>query len=110
MTLWTWIENHQSLSVGIIGFAGVIFTLLINASQARKQRRDVLRHDCETLRTALIEELKINRYSVTSNLDGLDDVSVTRGYMMPTDPMDGAFRAFMDRIDLLSQSEVGKVM
>jgi hypothetical protein len=73
MTLWTWIQEFQTLTVGIIGFAGVISTLLINARQAREQRREERRHERQTLRVALIEELKINREMLAYNIDKVKD-------------------------------------
>ena len=112
MTPWTWIQEHQTLLVGIIGFIGVISTLLINAGQARKQRREERRHECQTLRAALIEELKINRHSLKENMDSLKQQPPEKGggAFMPTDPMDDAYRSFVPKIGLLSQAEVSKVM
>ena len=110
MTLWTEIRELQYLIVGIIALVGVLFTLLFNAREARKQRRDERRHERETLRAALIEELKINRESLDRNTDSDNEPSETGSYFVPTDTMDDAYRAFTHRIGLLSQAEVRKVM
>ncbi len=110
MALWTWIEGHQNLTVGIVGFVGVIFTLWFSAWQAREQRRDERRHEIKTLRAALIEELKINRETLVFNLAKTNEASETTGFFVPTDCMDDAYRAFIHRIGLLSQAEVRKVM
>jgi len=101
MALWSEIQHFQTLIVGIIGFAGVIATLWFNARQARNQRIDERHHESEALRTALIEELKIIRESVTDK---------SQDAFVPTDPMDDAYRAFTHRIGLLSEGEVRKVM
>ncbi len=42
MTLWTEIQRHQYLIVGIIGFVGVIFTLWFNAWEARNKPPTVI--------------------------------------------------------------------
>jgi hypothetical protein len=115
MALATWLEEFQTLTVGVVGFAGVILTLWFNARQAREQRREERRHECQTLRTALIEELRINREWLVRNTekvikDTINDLTEERGYFAPTDPMDDAYRAFRHRIGFLSQPEVGKVM
>jgi hypothetical protein len=68
MTLGTWVQEFQTLTVGIVGFAGIILTLCFNARQAREQRREERRHECQTLRAALLEELKINRETLVSNM------------------------------------------
>ncbi|HZL61467.1 MAG TPA: hypothetical protein VFC32_04120 [Pseudolabrys sp.] len=107
MALWSEIQHFQTLIVGIIGFAGVIATLWFNARQARNQRIDERHHESEALRTALIEELKIIRESVTENAAGSDK---SQDAFVPTDPMDDAYRAFTHRIGLLSEGEVRKVM
>lgn len=114
MTIWGWIQEHETLSAGITGFSGVIAVLVFNAWQERQQRRNEQRHERQTLRVALIEELKIHRESLSGNVDtskqSQKDSSGTVGAYVPTDPMDDAYKAFTSRIGLLSQSEVGKVM
>ena len=108
MTLWTEIEKFQNVIVGIIGFAGVSFTLWFNSKEARKQRREERQHERKALRTALIEELKINRNALVT-LEQKPTKNVGGAYV-PTDPMDDAYRSFVPRIGLLSQAEVSKVM
>jgi hypothetical protein len=114
MTLRTLVQEFQTLTAGTIGFAGVIITLVVNAWYAREQRREERRHECHTLRAALMEELKINRETLVSNMnkvrDSAYDLPEAGGYFVPTDPMDDAYRAFTHRIGLLSQAEVSKVM
>jgi len=87
MTLGTWVQDSQTLIAGAIGFAGVIGTLLLNARYAREQRREQRRHECQTLRVALIEELKINRGTLVSNKnqikDGGNDLPDEAGYFVP---------------------------
>jgi len=112
MTLWAEIAKFQTLIVGFIGFAGVIFTLWYNGNVAREQRRDERHHEREALRAALVEELKINRRSLKENADSLKQQPPKEegGAFVPTDPMDDAYRSFVPRIGLLSQAEVTKVM
>ena len=109
-TVWTWIENHQTLTVGIIGFLGVIATLWNNARQAGIQRRKELFHERQTLRVALAEELRINRESFVNSIKSLDKGRAAGPYWVPIDEMDDVYRSFIDRIGLLSQPEVRKVM
>lgn len=102
------VQSFQTLIVGFLGFGGVIFTLWFNAWQARKQYSEKLQRERETLRVALMEELKIIRNSLRQNtsLEALDG----HAGLVPTDPMDDIYRAFTQRIGLLSASEVEKVM
>lgn len=107
-----WLNNYQTLIVGAIGFAGVITTLLVNAKISRDRRRDELEHERATLRAALIEELKINGDSLRENLASLEGLPPDgeKGAFIPTDPMDDAYRSFVPRIGLLTESEVHRVM
>ena len=112
MTFWHALQTYQTLVVGFVGFTGVIITLWFNARTARDQRRDELAHEREVLRVALIAELKINRRSLRENAETLREnpPDSEGGAFVPTDPMDDVYRAFVPRIGLLSQDEVGKVM
>ena len=112
----TWIENHQTLTVGIIGFLGVIATLWYNARQAGIQRRKELFHERQTLRVALAEELIINRGTFVKSIKSLDaNTALDKGKgaeanWVPTYEMVDVYRSFINRIGLLSQPEVRKVM
>ena len=108
MTFWAEVERFQNLIVGMFGFVGVIFTLLFNAKQARKQREEERYHDRETLRTALIVELEINRNSLMENLDQRPTKS--QSAYVPTECMDDAYRSFAPTLRLLSGAEISTVM
>ncbi len=112
MCLIDLLEKFQTLVVGFIGFAGVIITLLVNAWTARRQRRYEIDHERGTLRVALIEELSIIRDSMQKNAKNLREGDRLAGgdSLMPTDPMEDAYHAFLPRIGLLTKDEVGRVM
>lgn len=112
MALWAEIEKFQTLTAGIVGFAGVIFTLWYNGKVTREQRREERHHEREVLRAALITELKINCSALEGNLESLNKIpnDGSVGAYVPTDLMDDAYRSFVPRLGLLSQVEVGKVM
>lgn len=107
MSLWTLVKDFQSLIVGVVGFLGIIFTLWFNARQARRDREAELNQERETLRAALLEELKIVHASLERNKA---DRKEGKAAFVPTDPMDDAYKAFTQRIGLLTRSEVQKVM
>lgn len=110
ITLWAWIEANPTLTVGILGFLGVMGTLWFNAWLARRQRREELRHERQTLRAALIEELKIIQKGNTKNIEKYSDPPKPTDITVPTDIMDDVYRAFTRHIGLLSPGEVQKVM
>ena len=55
--LYHLILDFQTLIVGALGFAGVIYTLRANSTASRKQHERVVNHECEVLKTALRAEL-----------------------------------------------------
>ena len=112
MTVWDAFETYQTLLVGFFGFAGVIITLLVNAKIARDRRCDERDHERAMLRIALAEELNINRESLQRNLNSLRELPPDgkKGAFVPTDPMDDAYRSFVPRIGLLTETEVHRVM
>jgi len=99
------IGSDQTLIAGLIEFGDVVATLAYNGKVARDQRHDERRHDREALRVALIEELKINRRSLKENSGRITRKPSEKGgdLLVPTDPMDGAYRSFLPRIGLLSR-------
>ncbi|MGI9485651.1 MAG: hypothetical protein ACR2RF_07175, partial [Geminicoccaceae bacterium] len=109
-----WIKDFQSLIVGIIGFAGVILALVVNAWLGRRDVREQRRHISSTLRVQLVEELRINRSSLVENIkewEGLsEDQKKTKGCFVPTKTMDDAYTSSLDKIGLLSEEEVSNVM
>ena len=55
------IKSYQTVIVGVLGFLGVMATLAINAWLERKAERRRIEHETQILRTALIEEMKVQR-------------------------------------------------
>ena len=103
-------QTHPLVLVAIIGFVGIISAQLVNGWLMRRRDDRERRHETETLRAALIVELKINRDSLEKNVATSKKASETTGGLAPTDPMDDAYRAFTGRLGLLSPAEVHKVM
>lgn len=97
--------------VGFIGFGGVIVTLVFNSWQARRQRSDELAHDRQTIRSALIEELKVVLAGLVDSLEfDVDPRQDGQSVYLSTKPINYAYQTFLGRIGLLTQPEVEKVM
>jgi hypothetical protein len=61
-----------SLGAALIGFAGVIITMLFNAWMGRKAREDERKHWQRVLAAALLAELQLIQESFTQNAIDLD--------------------------------------
>lgn len=108
--IWTWIEAHPTLTVGVLGFGGVIYTLWFNADQVRKLRREEQQNERQAMRTALLEELKISLKGIEKNVEKHSPPNEPRDVTAPTDILDDVYQAFTNRIGMLSPEEVQKVM
>jgi hypothetical protein len=107
-----WLGSYQTLVVGLIGFGGVIVTLLANAKLARAQRNEEREHERRALRAALIAELRINRTSLATSAAAKEATPPEEkaSFFIPTDPVDEAYRSFLPRMGLLTKEEVRTVM
>lgn len=101
-----------ALIVGIIGFTGVITAQFLNAHLARRQRRETIEHERMTLRTALAAELTraadIMQGRVTAT--SLAIPGQEAGFYIPTRPMTNVYDRLTDKLGLLNEDEVRKVV
>ena len=103
-------ERFQTAIVGVLGFAGVIIALFINAWLLRKDRLETLDWERTALRTALVEELRILKLSLELNIKELEKKSGKGGFIVPTDTMSDVYNAFIPKLGMLTSQEVKKVM
>jgi hypothetical protein len=100
----SWVKDFQILVAGVFGFIGVMATLFFKARIERDQWIDEQRHERETLRSALIVELKINKKAFSQETKG------ENGAFVPTSILDDVYRSFVPRLGILTDKEVAKVM
>lgn len=106
------LKEWQTLGTGIIGFAAVILTLVVNAALGRKQQNEQRCHEREVLRSSLVEELKIQREALQGNVEEMraESDDPQSDWSIPLDRMDDVFQANLSRLGLLSTEEVSKVI
>jgi len=109
------IQTYQTLIVGILGFLGVIVTLAFNAWLARKAEQRKIDHETGILRTALIEEMKVQcdallhasegsaKAKEPSNLERQDALT-------PLQRWTDIFDSSIDKLGLLTSDEVAAVL
>lgn len=113
------IEDFQTALVGIIGFAGVIWTLRHNAATMKRERLEGLEQEREIIRHALLVELGIIRLSLRGNIDAVIEAikhneertdGRTTGVLIPPEPMTSSYDAFVSKIGLLGLEQLRPVM
>jgi hypothetical protein len=102
--LYQLVKDFQTLLVGVIGFSGVIVTLLMNSRLSRKQ------HDREVLKTALCAELELNRKSFSDKASTPEDDQEESGAFYPIEMKTSIYQAFIEKLGLLSTEEVSAVI
>ena len=108
----TFIYKYQALIAGLLGFLGICITLCLNARLARKMRQDEIAQKRQTLRVALLEEIKVVRkdmnaavLSLDSDRSSTDHYSEQEKYYVPIYPMNDVYKSSIERIGILLPSE-----
>jgi len=103
-------EKFQTFFVGLLGFAGVIFTIIMNARSTRKQHDREVLQERTALRTALIAELGALRKTYEDRIQSLRDKDRGQSALIPEYVSNQAYCQLVDRIGLLSPEEIEPVM
>jgi hypothetical protein len=119
---WLLLERFQTGLVGLIGFAGVIITLFVNARIARGQAREGREHDRRQMREAqdyergalaraLLAELSSYECSVKRNVDIMTRHSDTEtGELLIPRTTTPVFDASIPRLCILVIKQLGPVL
>jgi hypothetical protein len=118
MNVWLWwVQQFQTTIVGFVGFAGVIITLVANARIVSNGRNAALRHERQTLRTALSEELRVLRAMYQNNAQKCAESkrdnpnpSPTAAFKVPLFSLTAFYDASINKLGLLSNEQVANVM
>ncbi len=103
--------KFQTGIVGVVGFVGVIMTLVANAWIARRRDAKLRAHEKDTLARALSAELRIYRRSVASNVgDAGPEHSTDAEHLIPARSALPVFDANVGRLGLLDANQVGPVL
>jgi hypothetical protein len=107
------LKSYQSLIVGIIGFGGVIATLVANASIARRNEAYRAAREREALRNALVEELKIIKNIFRERMENFAEDqrrAKQAGELVPARFATDVFAKSIDRLGLLYPEEIRAVL
>lgn len=108
-TILSIVRSYQQLIVGLIGFTGVIVTLLVNAKLARLQVDRTNAHNARALRVALKAELEIIKSAFEDRISKLRQDN-NKGGLIPAKQITRVYNTSIEKIGLLEKSEVEKIM
>ncbi len=106
------IKQFQTLIVGGLGFLGVMATIATNAWLARRQHSRQVRHEAKALRAALRSELEVIRDAFRDRVGMIESSQPKQkeGCFIPLNTMTDVYGHLINRIGLLSESEIRAVM
>lgn len=118
MPLWLWwLQQFQGMLVGLVGFAGVILTLVMNDLLARRHREASFVMERQALRTALAQELQVLRDMYHSNAlaclkaqQKLSPPLAHAAFDVPIYEMTDVYDRSTARLGILSSPELARVM
>ena len=105
-----WFYDYQTLIVGVIGFGGVIITLVYNAHATAEEARQRRRHETNAVRVALLEELRALAKAMSLRMKGMDPAEGVASIALSMEPMDLVYKSHVGRIGLLSSAQIEKVL
>ena len=104
------LERFQTSVVGVLGFTGVILTMIVNAKTQRGLQAAQRQHDVRSLRTALLVELKENARMYEDRISTLSESDGTHHALMPSRVTNSIFQSSLSDLGLLSAEEIESVL
>lgn len=104
------LERFQTSLVGVLGFTGVIVTMIANAKIQRNLQSAQRQHEARSLRTALLVELKENARMYEDRISTLSKADGAHHALMPSKVTNNIFQSSLSDVGLLSADEVESVL
>ena len=102
-------EKYQTFFTGLLGFTGVIMTMIVNARHQWAMHDRKLKHEAQTLRVALRAELDANRLAFEGRIQQLDEQTDFSHALVPNQPINQVYSNHLNKLGLLSDEEIERV-
>ena len=103
-------ETYQTFFTGLLGFTGVIVTMVVNANHQTKLQSRQMEHEVRSLRVALKSELVANKKSYEDRIQQLNEPREFSHALVPNNTVDHIYKTLLDKIGLLSEDEVENLL
>ena len=104
------LERFQTSLVGVLGFTGVILTMIVNAKTQRNLQSTRRSSEVRSLRTALLVELKENVRMYETRVSDLSKADGSHHALLPSKVTNNIYQTSLPDIGLLSAREVESVL
>jgi len=103
------VRTYQTIVAGALALCGVASGLIWNSHIARRERAAKTVHDRETLKVALVEQLRALKTSMDFRDQALGQEKAST-YALSDDPLTYVFRPLIDKLGLLPPDVLAKVL
>ena len=103
-------QSYQILITGLIGFTGVIITMLANAKLQRNQYERKIMHETSSLRAAIRSELNANKQMLELRIEQLNEPTEYSDALIPRKIYDDIYKELISKLGLLTDKEIEKVI
>jgi hypothetical protein len=105
-------NDFQTAIAGLVGFAGVILTFLVNASIQRRQLASQRKHEQKVIKATIISELNLMRTVFENNAKGFSSgpEPSSGDILYPTMPLDELFKSTKHNLGMLNIAEIEAIL
>lgn len=104
------LESYQTFFTGLLGFTGVIITMLANAKMQRDQYERKVKHETNSLRAAIKSELNANKKAYELRIEQFGEDSDHNQALVPSKLIDNVYEELLNQIGLLTEEEIEKII
>lgn len=110
--LYNLLKDFQTLIAGVVGFSGVIGSIMLTAKYQRKAERGKLEHEARSIRAALVAELRVISKSWATTLDEPLQNPVGDGRLAHLEKslFDSCYSQLQGKVGILEKEEVEAVV
>ena len=100
------LAKYQTFVVGLLGFTGVIITMVVNAKTQRGLQSRQREHDAQSVRAALLVELKANAEMYESRIKDFSASDGGHDALIQSMVVNRIYQTLLPKIGMLSVKEV----
>ena len=108
--LLCYLKTYQILVAGIVGFTGVVFTMLANAYLQRDQHKRAIEHEKQALRSALKAELNTNKKAYEHRIEQFNEPDGEKHALIQNRVQDNVYHTLLEKIGILEPGEIKAII
>jgi len=110
--IYIFLFKYQTLVSGVVGFLGIILTLLFNGKMQREQRTEIRMREKESIIAAVYAELSINKDVIQSLVASFQEKKDMPGYfhMVPKRLLNDVYMNNLNKLGLLSTKQSSSII